>query len=482
MNGLMEALRPAQEHASTTALAGGAEHHRPAPGGGAELSVLMDRLADGDGLCQLWQQHLPGFAQGPGRILALESLQVRRSASRQRNPHPLTVHAALHVHGVPGLSARRLVVYGKVCRHGAPRLPLTAPAAQGWRDDPAGAWLPGLNMQVWAMPHDPGLPQLAALLDPQAVRAHLPEPWRDGQGAVRVLLRAHTPEVRAVLHVRGHSAGQRLDLYGKTYADAALAQAVHQRLRWAHDAANRHPEAPTVPEPMGLDRNSHTVWWRTAPGRSAEGASLAELHQIGQALARWQQLPMVTGLALPQVGVAQLLQGVGLRVRKVQRVAPPAPAHIASALLDWLHQEAAKLPEQAVGVLHGDFHAGQVLLPLQRRTRQPDALRPPAEACVMLDLDEMATGPGLLDATAFALRLPANPQATAAERAASFVRGFRTGGAQPWDARSWRWFAVLQGVQLAARAFVFHKPGWQQALAEHLTRAQALAAGDWKAA
>jgi hypothetical protein len=65
------------------------------------------------------QQGLPGFAEGRLQIETLQVLKMRRSSSKRRHPHPLTVCVDLQVH--VAASARRGVqrLYGKAYREGA---------------------------------------------------------------------------------------------------------------------------------------------------------------------------------------------------------------------------------------------------------------------------------------------------------------------------------------------------------------------------
>lgn len=423
----------------------------------------LESLLDEAHLRQAWQGLLPGFANGPLRIDALHLAQARRSASHHRHPHPLTLQARLQVCDTASGQCREQVLYGKVFRDGRTAHPGAAelvPPACG----PAWAWLAPLQMAVWALPNDPGLPQLPALLNRHTLPAHLPPGHRPAAGGAT--LEQHTPEVRALLRVPVHGPEGATALYGKTFASLALAQQVQQRQQWAWAATQGQALAPQVPRPLGLDEASHTVWLAAAehPGLAAAGrlAPPAEgFAAAGRALAWWHAQagqPGVPSLALPHQGLAHHLAEARHRQKKIHRVGTALDSARASAFLATLERTAAGLPERPAALLHGDFHAGQVALP-------------PHGGCVFFDLDEMALGDPMADLTAFALRLNLGPQPADHARTA-FLQGYRSVRPQAWNGLAWHWHVLLQSLQLAARAFVFQRPGWRSELSARLVAAE----------
>ena len=110
----------------------------------------------------------------PVSVERVQISKVRRSASRHRHPHPITLLYELELQELdsPRRSCRRF--YGKLCRPGAIA---AAPL-------PAQAWhLEALDLLLWPWPADPGLPQLRELLDPACTRG----PW--GFAATQVCCR-----------------------------------------------------------------------------------------------------------------------------------------------------------------------------------------------------------------------------------------------------------------------------------------------------
>ena len=112
----------------------------------------VDTCLDSDAMCALLQHALPDAASGRVVIDALRVTNVRRSSSRHRNPHPLTLRYELALRDTASGVATRRDYYGKVYRNGA-----SAEAPLGT----AALRLPQLDLLLWAWPNDPGLPQLA---------------------------------------------------------------------------------------------------------------------------------------------------------------------------------------------------------------------------------------------------------------------------------------------------------------------------------
>ena len=136
----------------------------------------LDLCTDVAAMTALLERSLPGFAGGRARIEALSVGKVRRSSSVARNPHPITLCFELTVR--EGRRLGSVSLYAKMFRNGASAACFASIDASqlerpAWGD--AVMHLPELDMVLWALPNDPGLPQLSAMLD--AVRLHPLLPW-----------------------------------------------------------------------------------------------------------------------------------------------------------------------------------------------------------------------------------------------------------------------------------------------------------------
>ncbi len=397
----------------------------------------MDTALQPEAMRGLLQGALPSLASLHVDALRIE--QVRRSSSLRRHPWPLTLCYELELRDAAGTRSTERF-YAKVHRNGA-----SAAAQAG---TPA-LHLPQLDMLLWPWPHDPGLPQLARLLDPALAGANLPAPLHDGTPLPMELLR-HEPERRALLRCRPtHSAGP---IYGKTFADDT-ASALHRRFTHLHAFSQRQPRTALVAAPLALDSATRTLWLAEAPGRplvpdvqacAAVGRALAWLHRAA--------------LAVPgRRDTTHWLAELPRRAVKIGRALPELQPR-ATALVRRLQQAAAALPPGPQTLIHGDFHPGQVW---QHEGRP-----------VFFDFDEFTLGHPMEDLASFSVKLE---QAGEIEAAAAFIDAYRRAAPGYFEPQALLWHRAVQALLQAARAFVFQVPGWPREVARRLQRAEALA-------
>lgn len=373
------------------------------------MTGTLDRCLDPALLRDALRRHWPG-------VEAVRVLAARRNTSRRRNPNPLTLRCEALQDG------RVLPLHARVFRDGA-----SAAAHPG----APVLHLPSLDMLVWPWPHDPGLPQLPALL----------------ASADAVELLRWEPGDRATLRFTRDGVAR----YAKTFGDARGA-AVHERLCHAWALARQDRDAALVGEPLGHDAATHTVWQAAAPGEMlAAQHGLDAAAALARALARWHAAP--AALAHGAVHDAAHWQAeVAARAAKVARAEPALGAR-AQRLADRL---AATAPSQRPQVLlHGDFHAGQVAL---------HGGRP-----VLFDFDECTLGDPLEDLAAFSLR-PGPGSAFSTALVAAYAQAVPA----HFCPAALRWHLALQRLLQASRAFVFQVPDWRAELARHLAHAESL--------
>ena len=406
------------------------------------------------------QQGLPGFAEGHLQIETLQVLNMRRSSSKRRHPHPLTVCVDLQVH-VPA-SARRGVqrLYGKAYREGASAgaYPQALSCAVAPADfGVALAHLPAHDMLWWAWPNDPGLPQLPTLLDPLRLQAHLPARCGGDAGVTEVQALRYEPERRATLRCRLRDGRV---IYGKTFCDGHAAT-VLARFEHAWGLAAQDPLAAAVALPLGMDEATSCFWQAAAPGvplmELADEDAVPALRRLGQALARLHATPSAHGE--PQT-VAHWLAEARLRAKKITRVAPDLGPR-AAALVQQLQAVAETLPEPPLTLVHGDFHPDQVWVHEGRP--------------VLFDFDEFALGHPMQDLAAFITKLQQAEAASDTLRTAgtrALLQGYRAAAPEHWQPRWLHWHHTVQALMQASRAFVFQVPGWPAQLALRLAVAE----------
>lgn len=384
---------------------------------------------------------LAAWLPGAPDIAEVRILQARRSASKRRHPHPLTA-----VYELALRDGRTQRWYAKTWRDGASlaALPVSGPATVA---------VPPLDMLLWPWPADPGLPQLRELLDARRALT-----WRgDAPAAVDVL--RWEPEQRATL--RYAQAGA--TLYAKTFADDRGAH-IHERFRHVWTLAQQEPAAPAVAEPLRWHAATRSVWQARAPGVPLPdllaGSRTGDLPgRLARALAALHGC-RIAGVETRH-DLAHWTAEAWRRARKLGR-ALPMLADRAARVADVLERSGATLPDHEPGLIHGDFHAGQVGVDVAAGGR-----------IVFHDFDEFALGDPMEDLAAFVTRLPARPDFGAALTAA-----YAEAAPHRFGRERLRWHRALQALLQASRAFVFQLPGWPAEAERRLARAETLAAPD----
>lgn len=388
------------------------------------------------------REMLGAWLPGAPDIAAVRIVKARRSASKRRHPHPLTAVYELDLRD-GGLQRW----YAKTWRDGG-----SLAALHGGGPGTVVA-VPPLDMLLWPWPADPGLPQLRELLDaPRALAWHGPAP-----ADVEVL--RWEPEQRATLRYVQQGA----TLYAKTFADERGAR-IHERFRHFWTLAQHEPAAPAVAEPLRWHAATRSVWQARAPGVPLPdvlaGGCPAELPgRLARALAALHGC-RIEGIEAHH-DTAHWVAEAWRRAQKIGR-ALPLLADRAVRLADTLERAAIALPSHPAGLIHGDFHAGQVGVDMAAGGR-----------IVFHDFDEFALGDPMEDLAAFVTRLPAVP--AAAEVGALVIAGYAQHAPERFGRRRLQWHLVLQALLQASRAFVFQVPGWRDEAERRLARAEALA-------
>jgi Phosphotransferase enzyme family len=406
----------------------------------------IEACLEPDAVRPLLQQALPDLAGRPLLIDGLRVIGARRSASRLRNPHPLTLSYELDVRdGVTG-AAEKLRFYGKVYREGA-----SAQASHGTR----ALHLPQLDMLLWSWPADPGLPQLGRLLDPNQTR-----PWW-GEAAHEVSALRYEPEQRATLRYSSNAAhGPARCLYAKTFNDAC-GEALNRRFAYFWDQALHDSRSPGVAQPLGYCAATRAFWQAQAAGiplqQALPSAHAAKLPaHLARAIAAVHAAPIALAGAASH-DTAHWQTEIRRRHKKIVRAAP-ALAQRVERVAGALEQTAVLFPQPPLKLIHGDFHPGQVWLDAQR--------------VVLFDFDEFTLGDPMEDVAAFVARLGTVTRDPAF--AAQFVAAYKRIAPAQYCPLRLQWHQVVQQLLQVSRAFVFQVPDWRLELERRLAHAEAL--------
>jgi thiamine kinase-like enzyme len=388
--------------------------------------------------------HLQPLLDAQGAIAAVRIGKTRRSASRLRHPHPLTLSYEVDVGATAERPARTLHYYGKLCRAGA-----SADAALG---TPA-LHVPELDLLLWPWPADPGLPQLAGLLD---ARATLPI-W--DAAADDVQLRRYEPERRATLRY-AHADGR--VLFAKTYG-AGLAAAVRSRFVWSWTLSQQCALAPLVARPLADVGGEHTLWQHAATGTPLlqwldDDRQSPWLQPLAHAIATIHDAPLALAGPTPR-DRAHWLTEIGRRRKKIARAMPELAARV-EAVAATLERGAEQLPAHDGTVIHGDFHPDQVWF---------DGAR-----IVLFDFDEFCLGDPMEDLAEFLVKLP--PAAAGVQAAVPWIAAYAQIAPQHFCRVRLAWHLAVQQLLQTSRAFVFQVADWRDEVQRRLERTEALAA------
>jgi hypothetical protein len=373
-------------------------------------------------------QSLPGLdAAAMGRVVVLHA--ARRAP--RRDPASRTCRIAV-CYGVETGEREGQILYGKVY----PRDVCAELAARAGRPG-APAWLSELDMLLWRFPQDPGLPQLAALLDETTELVH------------------YRPEERATLRRRSGT------LYAKTFRGAEGAELCE---RFSHLARlSARPGAFEVAAPLRYDGASRTFWQHgvEAPALAAMldadncdalmelvACGLAELHA---AAPRFGPTRSVTDLA---AAVVRRGAKIGRCMPQLARTAQRTALAIAAHAHDFLRAPLVQI--------HGDFHVGQ--------------LRVNGARMMAFDLDELAIGDPLEDLASFVVKCQLSDPVLAQSACERLMEAYARARPAAFDPRRMDWHLAAQWLHKASRAFVFQRPGWRAAATRMLDEAKRHAA------
>lgn len=396
--------------------------------------------------------------------------KVRRSSSVRRHPHPVTLCMELALRDTASGALSRLQLYGKAYRDGASARALaqvkrSALVAPAWGE--AVSHLDELDMLVWAWPNDPSLPQLARLVDPLQIGAHLPGAGCDGGGGVEcVEVLRYEPERRATLRCtlepREGEVPRRV-LYGKTFCDDH-ARVLLNRFELFWQLSQDDSDAPCVARPLGWDAATRTLWQEAAQGTPlltvlASIDPAAALECVGRALARLHLTAAPTAAAR---STSHWLAELRLRAQKISRALPQLRPR-AEALAQQLEHAAERLPHARQTLIHGDFHPEQVWL---------DGAR-----VVLFDFDEFAIGNPMEDMAEFIVKLAQVEQSPARleRQVAALIDAYRGLAPHCFDSAWLEWHRAMQTLLQASRAFIYQEPGWREQLELRLSACESIA-------
>jgi hypothetical protein len=302
---------------------------------------------------------------------------------------------------------------------------------------------------VWRFPNDPYLPGLPSALSPERVRELLDQ-LGGPPGRLALRTRAYRPTRRAVVEVEVHGEVAGRILYLKILS-GKRSRAVARRHRTLLDAGLPVPGLIGVAEAQGI------VALEALGGPTLAQALVADAPLPDPAAF----LDLAERFASSGVDGSRDPRAFADPVRHVALLAAHAPDRAAE--ISSLAEEAAAVTGPLVGV-HGDLHAGQLLL------------GPDGAITGVLDVDGAGQGYLAHDAGNLLAHLEAfgDLQPAARDRAHAFTARLRDAYAEVVDPVMLDRAAAASWIGLATGAHRAQEPGWRDELSRRLDRAAEL--------
>ncbi len=344
---------------------------------------------------------------------------------------------------------------------------------QGERGLPAYLVLERERLILFFYPHDAELPGLRLFANPKGmqralyahVRHRFPEDrWRISDSRLRVSLVRYKPEKRAVLRVetkaieRDGEERRNLVVYGRAYT-AGLAAGRFDAMRSLEEQASvRGVRVPTalacLPSEGVILVDCLAGAPVTVPVLGADGSLPA---RIGAALHRVHQC---RPRGVERLARAKIMDGCAATAASIAAVAPGL-AEPARRVTETLRRLSARVPAGEEGLVHGDFHPGQILAD--------------GEDVGLLDFDRAHLGEVDEDLGNFRAHLLAAGGMDAGACDAVMEAMFAAHG-RGWrrDSRATGFWTATGLINLAVQPFRTQEPAWHEQMSARLSLCEAI--------
>lgn len=296
----------------------------------------------------------------------------------------------------------------------------------------------------WRFPHDAEVPWMAEAIDPVAVRKHLP--FAADRVEAEILNYRPGNRVTARYHVET-GRGERV-VYGKCYSDDRGLR-VHERFAALSDRGF------PMPAPLGYSAGIRTVWQDAFPGRPFDCSSDGSL--IPGAAARLKFLHE-SGIPCPaRMTIAQQHADVAKKMAKLASVLPLHETRLRT-LVSKLDSMMTRLEDVPVSVVHGDFHARQLMVN--------------GTGVALFDFDEIASGDPVEDFGHFIADLHGESSGDARRAGAALLSAYEAQADWRIPAGRLAWHTAVQLLTRAYRFLLRLEPDFEERVEGHIRLAE----------
>ena len=253
---------------------------------------LAPLLTQPDHMREVFQRDLAPYADGRWLIVACEVRQVRRRISNRTEsagaPY-LELCYRLEAAAADGGRTSSHWWVAKAYRHEAGAAAFVAARAAATQTR-AVAFLAELDLVLWRLPHDPGVPHLVEFLDPSQAALQIGAAIRQPAPALsHVNIVRHEPGEHCTARFTFGADAPWRALYGKCFGDARWQSSWHTMSALARQGRD-DAEAFLVPAPVACAPALQAWWQLEAPGRplAEHLGDGAVRRQLATALARLQ--------------------------------------------------------------------------------------------------------------------------------------------------------------------------------------------------
>ena len=430
----------------------------------------FDKFTDATAMGEIFQARLWPSAEAGPKVLGCEILFAHHKAylgGASRHRSYLALCYGLQVSDV-GEPAGALMFHAKAYLGNRSCEEIAAVGADWY-------W-PDLKLAVWRFPRDPKMPHLPLVIDPAAVREHLPYDALPAGYDISVAvarIRAEVihyyPEERCTcryeLESNSPGGSRPLSLYGKTFNQDRGESAYRNQLKlWR--ITQRQTRKFIVARPLGYSAKVKTLWLEPINGVPAVGflkaaAGQGWLNATAEGLANLHRLAPIV---MVQHRRADQLQDLHSKSKKLLQAFPDLAALLTSLQRD-LEGDAANWTGTRQSFIHGDFHLRQLLVH--------------GEQIAVLDFDECGAGDALQDVASFLVDLYFYDLSAdeAAGMGRQFLQAYQYAAEWEIPIKQLDWQVRLQFFTKAYRVYRQHQNGREEKIAALLSLAERGLAG-----